>query len=119
MGAFTSSVARVEGAFNSKLAIYGSKVAILIRRHCAGSRMSEAGDASLFQMDLRVCRQSRTASLFPGPTVRALSAHKVCDKWGLKASIASWKVLGSKWKDVMRHPRGYGGNGWSECAGPR
>ena len=48
------------------------------------------------------------SQLLPGPAVRALSAHNLYDRWGLKAIIASWKVLGSKWKDVdaVRRPCG-------------
>lgn len=53
--AFALSVARVEGTYNLKQAIYVPKVAICIRRHCASSRPSEVGDGSLLQMDLRVC----------------------------------------------------------------
>lgn len=45
-------MARVEGAYNSNLAIYVSTIAIFISRGYAGSRLSEAGAASLVQMNL-------------------------------------------------------------------
>lgn len=43
MGAFALGVAWVEGAYNSKVAIYVSRVAIFIRRRCAGSKFSRQG----------------------------------------------------------------------------
>lgn len=67
MGAFDLSLARVEEAYNSKLAICVSGAAIFIRRHYVGSRLSEVEHAYLWQLDLRVCEQNGTASYCLGP----------------------------------------------------
>lgn len=67
MGAFDLSLARVKGAYNSKLAICVYRVAIFIRRHCVSSRLSEVEYAYLWQLDLKVCEQKGIASYCLGP----------------------------------------------------
>ena len=115
-------MARVEGAYNSNLAIYVSTVAIFISRGYAGSRLSEAGAASLLQMNLERER-GETASDSQGSQSEPCQLTR-CVIAGDSRQVLHHGVLESSRQQVGRYrcgeaPLWVWGNGWSDCTGPR